>query len=143
MPVLGSESGDTSTTIRTVGRYSGSRTTRGVEPSSPNQEMSSRTRSIVTSPPSPAASAGICTATASDSPGGRERGSGVRPTPARPSGRTPLPLSLPPGESLAVAVQIPAEAAGEGGEVTIDLVREDISWFGELGSTPLVVRLPE
>jgi len=58
-------------------------------------------------------------------------------------GRTPLPRSLPPGESLAVAVQIPAEAAGEGGEVTIDLVREDISWFGELGSTPLVVRLPE
>jgi SAM-dependent methyltransferase len=58
-------------------------------------------------------------------------------------GRTPLPHSLPPGGSISVAVQIPGEAGAAGTEVTIDLVQEGIAWFGELGSSPLVVSLPE
>jgi len=66
----------------------------------------------------------------------------------RPEGRaelprTPLPHSLAPGASVSVDVTIPADAPGESGELKIDLVREGIAWFGDLGSTPLVLPLPE
>lgn len=66
-----------------------------------------------------------------------------RPDGRNELGRTPLPHSLPPGASVTVGVAIPAEVTEAGGEVTIDLVREGLAWFGDLGSTPLVVALPE
>jgi SAM-dependent methyltransferase len=52
-------------------------------------------------------------------------------------GRAMLPHAVPPGASAEVAVRVPSEAAR--GEVRIDLVREGVVWFSELGSQPLVV----
>jgi SAM-dependent methyltransferase len=65
----------------------------------------------------------------------------------RPQGRielprVPLPHSVAPGASVSVALVVPGEALAEGDEVTIDAVREGIAWFGDLGSTPLVLSLP-
>jgi hypothetical protein len=48
-----------------------------------------------------------------------------------------LPHSVSPGASARVSVRVPAEATL--GEVRIDLVRERLAWFSELGSQPLVV----
>jgi hypothetical protein len=52
-------------------------------------------------------------------------------------GRTMLPHSVSPGSSARVLVRVPGEATL--GEVRIDLVREGLAWFSELGSQPLVV----
>jgi SAM-dependent methyltransferase len=65
----------------------------------------------------------------------------------RPEGRaelprTPLPHSLAPGASVSVDVTVPADLPG-GDEVKVDLVREGIAWFGDLGSPPLALPPPE
>jgi SAM-dependent methyltransferase len=52
-------------------------------------------------------------------------------------GRAMLPHDVPPGSSARVFVRIPSDATR--GEVRIDLVREGLAWFSELGSEPLVV----
>jgi SAM-dependent methyltransferase len=52
-------------------------------------------------------------------------------------GRTMLPHSVSPGSSARVLVRVPSESTL--GEVRIDLVREGLAWFSELGSQPLVV----
>jgi SAM-dependent methyltransferase len=56
--------------------------------------------------------------------------------------RTPLPHAVSPGQSLAVGVVVPESALEGADAVTIDLVREGIAWFSELGSEPLVVPVP-
>jgi SAM-dependent methyltransferase len=52
-------------------------------------------------------------------------------------GRAILPHGVPPGGSARVLVRVPIEATR--GEIRIDLVREGLAWFSELGSQPLVV----
>jgi SAM-dependent methyltransferase len=52
-------------------------------------------------------------------------------------GRTMLPHGVSPRSSAKVLVRVPSEATL--GEVRIDLVREGLAWFSELGSQPLVV----
>jgi SAM-dependent methyltransferase len=52
-------------------------------------------------------------------------------------GRSMLPHSMSPGTSARVLVRVPNEAARD--EVRIDLVREGLAWFSELGGQPLVV----
>jgi SAM-dependent methyltransferase len=52
-------------------------------------------------------------------------------------GRAMLPHGVPPGSSARVLVRIPNEAAR--GEVRVDLVREGLAWFSELGSKPVVI----
>jgi SAM-dependent methyltransferase len=52
-------------------------------------------------------------------------------------GRAMLPHGVSPGGSARVLVRVPVEATR--GEVRIDLVREGLAWFSELGSQPLVV----
>jgi SAM-dependent methyltransferase len=56
--------------------------------------------------------------------------------------RTPLPHGVRPGETVSIAVIVPAEALGAADRVTIDLVREGIAWFGELGTEPVAVPIP-
>jgi hypothetical protein len=51
--------------------------------------------------------------------------------------RAMLPHSVSPGGSARVSVRVPTGATL--GEVRIDLVREGLAWFSELGSQPLVV----
>ena len=53
-------------------------------------------------------------------------------------GRTELPHGVSPGQSVAVLIRAPREAI-ENREVRVDLVREGLAWFSELGSEPLVV----
>ncbi len=53
-------------------------------------------------------------------------------------GRSMLPHGVSPGASARVLIRVPVEAAL--GEVRIDLVREGLAWFSELGSRPLVLR---
>jgi hypothetical protein len=52
-------------------------------------------------------------------------------------GRAMLPHGVSPGGSARVLVRVPSEATLS--EVRIDLVREGLAWFSELGSQPLVV----
>ena len=52
-------------------------------------------------------------------------------------GRVMLPHSVSPGGSARVLVRVPTETTRE--EVRIDLVREGLAWFSELGSQPLLV----
>jgi SAM-dependent methyltransferase len=52
-------------------------------------------------------------------------------------GRSTLPHGLSPGTSAQVVVRVPSEATRD--EVRIDLVREGLAWFSELGGQPLVV----
>ena len=52
-------------------------------------------------------------------------------------GRAMLPHGVSPGASARVLVRVASEAARS--EVRIDLVREGLAWFSELGSQPLVV----
>jgi SAM-dependent methyltransferase len=52
-------------------------------------------------------------------------------------GRAMLPHGVSPGGSAQVLVRVPSEAIRR--EVRIDLVREGLAWFSELGSQPLVV----
>lgn len=57
--------------------------------------------------------------------------------------RTALPRSLSPGEDALVDLQIPRAVLEGTSEITVDLVREGLAWFAELGSEPLVIPLPE
>jgi len=52
-------------------------------------------------------------------------------------GRSMLPHGMSPGASARVLVDVPSEATQH--EVRIDLVREGLAWFSELGGEPLVV----
>jgi SAM-dependent methyltransferase len=52
--------------------------------------------------------------------------------------RAMLPHGISPGESVHVLIRTDAEAIA-GHDVRIDLVREGLAWFSELGSEPLVV----
>ena len=52
-------------------------------------------------------------------------------------GRAMLPHGVSPGGSARVLVRVASEAARE--EIRIDLVREGLAWFSELGSQPLLV----
>ena len=54
-----------------------------------------------------------------------------------------LPRSLASGESATLELRIPGAAVEGRTEIAIDVVREGIAWFADLGSTPLVVRLPD
>jgi hypothetical protein len=49
-----------------------------------------------------------------------------------------LPHGVSPGGSVHVLIRTNAEAIA-GRDVRIDLVREGLAWFSELGSEPLVV----
>jgi SAM-dependent methyltransferase len=51
--------------------------------------------------------------------------------------RVMLPHGLSPGQSTQVLIRAPREVAE--GEIRIDLVREGLAWFSELGSQPLLV----
>jgi SAM-dependent methyltransferase len=53
-------------------------------------------------------------------------------------GRSMLPHGVSPGASARVLIRVPVEATL--GEMRIDLVREGLAWFSELGSKPLVLR---
>jgi len=52
--------------------------------------------------------------------------------------RLHLPRSVAPGEELEVDVSVPRHLVGDSDEIAVDLVREGIAWFRELGSEPLV-----
>jgi SAM-dependent methyltransferase len=52
--------------------------------------------------------------------------------------RTHLPHGISPSESVHVLIRTGAETIA-GGDVRVDLVREGLAWFSELGSEPLVV----
>jgi SAM-dependent methyltransferase len=52
-------------------------------------------------------------------------------------GRAMLPHGVSPGGSAQVLVRVPSEAIRR--ELRVDLVREGLAWFSELGSQPLVV----
>jgi SAM-dependent methyltransferase len=51
--------------------------------------------------------------------------------------RVMLPHGVSPGQSTRVLIRVPRETAES--EIRIDLVREGLAWFSELGSQPLVV----
>jgi SAM-dependent methyltransferase len=51
--------------------------------------------------------------------------------------RAMLPHGVSPGASASVLIRVDADAVAR--EVRIDLVREGLAWFSELGSEPLVV----
>jgi SAM-dependent methyltransferase len=52
--------------------------------------------------------------------------------------RATLPHGVSPGATTHVVVRAPADAVA-GVETRVDLVREGLAWFGDLGSQPLVV----
>ena len=56
--------------------------------------------------------------------------------------RTPLPHGVSPGQTVGLSVVLPEAALAEAEHLTIELVREGIAWFGDLGSEPLVVPIP-
>jgi SAM-dependent methyltransferase len=56
--------------------------------------------------------------------------------------RVPLPHAVSPGEAVTVGIVLPKDAIAEGEQVRVDLVREGIAWFTDLGSEPLVLTVP-
>jgi SAM-dependent methyltransferase len=56
--------------------------------------------------------------------------------------RSALPRSVSPGESVVVAMVVPRDGVAGAGRLSVDLVREGISWFRELGSEPLELDVP-
>jgi SAM-dependent methyltransferase len=54
--------------------------------------------------------------------------------------RVALPRPLAPGDSAKVEVRVPRDAAQGRDALALDLVREGMFWFAQVGSTPLVVR---
>jgi SAM-dependent methyltransferase len=55
--------------------------------------------------------------------------------------RVALPRPLAPGDSASVEVRVSQDAAKGRESLGLDLVREGMFWFEQVGSTPLVVRL--
>jgi SAM-dependent methyltransferase len=55
--------------------------------------------------------------------------------------RITLPRPLAPGDSAKVEVRVARDAAQGRDAIALDLVREGMFWFAQVGSTPLVVRL--
>jgi SAM-dependent methyltransferase len=55
--------------------------------------------------------------------------------------RASLPHGVSPGASADVVVRVPRDLGA--GELRLDLVREGLAWFSELGSEPLVVSLED
>jgi hypothetical protein len=53
--------------------------------------------------------------------------------------RITLPRPLAPGDSATVELRVPQEAARGRNAVGLDLVREGMFWFAEVGSAPLIV----
>jgi SAM-dependent methyltransferase len=56
--------------------------------------------------------------------------------------RAPLPHAVPPGETVNVALVVPKAQVADAEQLAVDLVREGINWFSELGSEPLFLRVP-
>lgn len=56
--------------------------------------------------------------------------------------RVALPHAVSPGESVAVGIVLPKDTIAPGEQVRVDLVREGIAWFADLGSDPLVLTVP-
>jgi SAM-dependent methyltransferase len=57
--------------------------------------------------------------------------------------RSTLPHSVAAGESVIVALLVPREATTGVDRIAVDLVREGVAWFSELGSIPLEIDVPE
>jgi hypothetical protein len=51
-----------------------------------------------------------------------------------------LPHGVSSGQAVTVAVRVPRELVA-GRELRVDVVREGLAWFSELGSEPLVVNV--
>jgi len=59
----------------------------------------------------------------------------------RELGRTTLPRSVSPGETVIVELRVPPEEL-ERGTLAVDLVREGVHWFADRGSRPFVLPAP-
>jgi SAM-dependent methyltransferase len=55
--------------------------------------------------------------------------------------RAPLPRGIAPGETVEVQLRIPRDQIGSRSEIEVDVVREGLAWFGDLGSPTLTVAL--
>ncbi|HET7759214.1 MAG TPA: class I SAM-dependent methyltransferase [Gaiellaceae bacterium] len=55
--------------------------------------------------------------------------------------RITLARALAPGEKTTIELRVPREAAAGRDAIAVDLVREGMFWFAQVGSTPLVVPL--
>lgn len=53
--------------------------------------------------------------------------------------RVPLPRPLAPGDAATVELNVPRAAAKGRDAIALDLVREGMFWFAQVGSTPLVL----
>jgi hypothetical protein len=56
--------------------------------------------------------------------------------------RTPLPHDVSSGNSASVEVRLPPSALEASDPVQVDLVREGLRWFAELGSHPATLAPP-
>ena len=54
-----------------------------------------------------------------------------------------LPHAVPPGGAAAVTLVLPRESVAEADRVKVDLVREGLNWFSELGSETIELQLPK
>jgi SAM-dependent methyltransferase len=55
--------------------------------------------------------------------------------------RVTLPRALSPGDSVTVEVHVPRDEVQARTAIALDLVREGVFWFGDIGSEPLIVPL--
>jgi SAM-dependent methyltransferase len=55
---------------------------------------------------------------------------------------SPLPQTVAAGESVVVALVVPRDAVAGKGRMVVDLVREGVSWFRDLGSEPIELEIP-
>jgi SAM-dependent methyltransferase len=56
--------------------------------------------------------------------------------------RSPLPHSVGAGEEVIIALVLPRDSLGGIERFEVDLVREGVAWFSELGSEPLAIDVP-
>jgi SAM-dependent methyltransferase len=56
--------------------------------------------------------------------------------------RVTLPSAPAPGESTTVELRVPRDTVQGRDAITVDLVREGVCWFGDIGSEPLVLPVP-